>query len=133
MVAATQAPHPRFLLSLLGDVSSMLRELTVRLRDLQSVAKVQRQCDIVGGAQPSIEWHVDAVLASSDAFARRLLLYWSGEAWVIESDTRRFHAGTSTVEDEFAPRICQAGTLESDLLAATAALVRAGPSDSHGW
>ena len=125
--------HPRFLLSVLGDVASMLREHSVRLRDGTNVARVERQCDIVGGEQPSIEWHVDADLASSDSYSWRLFLYWSGEAWVIESDTRRIRADASDIEDEFAPRIVTGEDLDMQLLAAAAELMRAGPTDSHGW
>jgi hypothetical protein len=132
-VIAMHTAHPRFLLCLLGDVSSMLRELTVRLRDRTTVTKVERQCEIVGGEQPSIEWHVDADLASRDSYSWRLLLYWSGEAWVVEADTRRFSAGASRVEDEFAPRIVAGEDLDVQLLSATAELVRAGPPDSLGW
>jgi hypothetical protein len=125
--------HSRYLLSHLGDVASTLRELTTRLRDRPNVTRVDRQCDIVGGDQPSIEWQVEADLASSDAYAWRLLLYWSGESWVIEADTRRVSAGGSDIEDEFAPRIVDDEELDVQLLVAAAELARAGPADSYGW
>jgi hypothetical protein len=133
MSLAMPPAHPRFLLCLLGDVASTMRDLTMQLRDRPSVTKVERQCDIVGGEQPSIEWHVDADLATSDSFSWRLLLYWSGEAWVIEADTRRFSGGASEIHDEFAPQIVNGEDLDVRLLAATAALARAGPPDPHGW
>jgi hypothetical protein len=87
----------------------------------------------VGGEQPSIEWQVEADLASSDAYSWRLLLYRSGESWVIEADTRRVSAGRSDIEDEFAPRIVDDEELDVQLLVAVAQLARAGPSDSYGW
>jgi hypothetical protein len=126
-------PHPRYLLAHLGDVASTLRELAARLRDRPNVTRVDRQCDIVGGEQPSIEWHVEAGLASSDAYSWRLLLYWSGESWVIEADTRRVSAGGSDIEDEFAPRIVDDEELDVQLLVAAAELARAGPADAYGW
>jgi hypothetical protein len=64
--------HPRYLLSHLGDVASTLRELTMRLCDRPNVTRVDRHYDIVGGEQPSIEWQVEADLASSDAYSWRL-------------------------------------------------------------
>jgi hypothetical protein len=93
------------------------------------VTRVARQCDIVGGAQPSVEWHVDADLASSEAFSWRLLLFWSGEAWVIEADTRRVSTGGSVVEDEFPERVSDDDGLAESLRAAAGQLVTTMPRD----
>jgi hypothetical protein len=79
----------RFFLTTLGAVSSTLRAFSVSLRDRPNISKVDRQCDILGGEQPSIAWYVDAELAAHGALSWRLHLYWSGTAWVIETDIRR--------------------------------------------
>ena len=130
---AIDTTHPRFPLTSLGDVSSALGAFTLRLRDERDVTKVERQCAIVGGEQPSIEWHVDADLASCDSLSWRLRLYWSDDVWMLEADTRRGTGRASAVELEIASRRSRPGELESDLLAAAAALVRARPSGSYGW
>jgi hypothetical protein len=122
-------PEPRFLLALLGDVSSTLREHSLRLRHGTSVTRVDRQCDILGGGQPSIEWHVDAELASSDAVSWRLMLYWSGDTWVVEADARRVRAGRSVVEAEVAPRSTDDEGLGDALRAVAAELVTTMPQD----
>jgi hypothetical protein len=130
---ATETTHPPFLLSPLVDVSSMFGVLACGLRDVEEVVKVERQCDIVGGDQPSIEWLLDAELASADSLSWRLRLSWSGESWVIEADTCCMTAGAPAVEQELAPTPSEPGELESDLLAAAAGLVRARPCGARGW
>jgi hypothetical protein len=122
-------PEPRFVLALLGDVSSAFREHSLRLRHQPTVARVTRQCDMLGGSQPSIEWHVDAELATSDGFSWRLLLYWSGESWVIEADATRIRAGGSDVEAEFPRRVADDDGLGQSLRAACAELVTTMPQD----
>ena len=101
---AIETTHPSFPLTSLGDVSSALGAFTLRLRDEHDVAKVERQCVIVGGEQPSIEWLIDADLTSSDSLSWRLRLHWSDDAWMIEADTRSSSGGASPVELEMAPR-----------------------------
>jgi hypothetical protein len=122
--------QPRLVLSLLGDVTSTLRDHSVGLRGRAGITRVERQCDILGGEQPSIEWHVDAELASSDAVSWRLFLYWSGEAWVIEADARRVRAGGSHVEAVFPARVVDDDGLAESLRAAAAELVTTMPKDS---
>jgi hypothetical protein len=120
---------PRNVFSLLGDVSSTLREHSVKLRGRPSVTRVERQCEMVGGAQPSVEWYVDAELASTDALSWRLLLYWSGDTWVIEAETRRIRAGGSAVEAEFPARVAADDDLAENLRAAAEELVTTMPRD----
>jgi hypothetical protein len=117
----------RFFLSTLGDVSSALRAFSVGLRDSPEITKVDRQCDILGGEQPSIAWHVDAELASRGALSWRLHLYWSGTAWVIETDVRRIDAEGSALEAEFATRVVNSGELDAHLRAASEELIGTEP------
>ncbi len=117
----------RFFLTTLGDVSSTLRAFSVSLRDRPNVSKVDRQCDILGGEQPSIAWYVDAELASNGALSWRLHLYWSGTAWVIETDIRRTDSEGSALAAEFATRVVSSDELDAHLRAASDELVRAEP------
>ena len=117
----------RFFLTTLGDVSSTLRAFSVRLRDRPNISKVDRQCDILGGEQPSIAWHVDAELASRGALSWRLHLYWSGTAWVIETDARRIDAEGSALEAELATRVASSSELDAHLRAASDELVGLDP------
>jgi hypothetical protein len=110
----------------------MFGVLACDLRGAEEVVKVERQCDIVGGDQPSIEWLLGAELSSADSLSWRLRLSWSGESWVIEADTCRMTAGTPAVEQELAPTPSEPGELESDLLAAAAGLVHARPYGARG-
>ena len=117
----------RFFLSTLGDVSSALRDFSVGLRERPDISKVERQCDVLGGEQPSIQWFVDAELVSSGALSWRLHMYWSGTAWVIETDVRRTDSSGSAVEAEFATRVVDSAGLDAQLRAAGDELVRADP------
>ena len=117
----------RFFLTTLGDVSSTLRAFSVSLRDRPNISKVERQCDILGGEQPSIAWYVDAELAANGAYSWRLHLYWSGTAWLIETDVRRIDSEGSALEAEFATRVVTSAELDGHLRAASEELVRTEP------
>jgi hypothetical protein len=117
----------RFFLTTLGDVSSTLRAFSVSLRDRPNISKVDRQCDILGGEQPSIAWYVDAEMASHCALSWRLHLYWSGTAWVIETDIRRTDAEGSALAAEFATRVVGSDELDVHLRAASEELIHAEP------
>ena len=61
------------------------------------------------------------------ALAWRLHLYWSGTAWVIETDIRRTDSEGSALAAEFATRVVSSDELDAHLRAASDELVRAEP------
>jgi hypothetical protein len=74
---------------------------------------------------------VDAELASNGALSWSLHLYWSGTAWVIETDVRLIDAKGSALEAEFATRVVSSRELDAHLRAASEELVATEPERIH--
>lgn len=113
-----------FIIALLGDVSSKMRTLADSLRSRGQVTRVDRTCDPRNGdAGPSVEWFVDAELSNGEALSWHLLVYWSENGWIIESEVRRVHAAGSDLEIQLETQRAGHEELSDALLAAADELV----------